>query len=43
MSAANFLYARWQTYEAGDGNCQGIRICPPKRSWKEPVEHRGTN
>jgi hypothetical protein len=30
--AANFLYARWQAYEAGEVNCQGSRICPPKRS-----------
>ena len=28
--AANFLYARWQAYEAGAENCQGIQICHPE-------------
>jgi hypothetical protein len=29
--AANFLYERWQAYEAGAGNCQGIQICHPEQ------------
>jgi hypothetical protein len=28
---ANFLFERRQAYSAGDDNCQGKRICHPKR------------
>jgi hypothetical protein len=28
--AANFLYERWQTYEAGEENYQGIRDLSPE-------------
>ena len=31
-ASANFLFERRQAHSAGDENCQGKRICHPKRN-----------
>jgi hypothetical protein len=40
---ANFLYKRWQAYEAGAENCQGIQVCFRNEDGRGPAERRGTN